>query len=539
MARDPAASPPSDRLMRAALGFAVAGLAWLRFSENTADNDLWGHVLYGQRALLLGGLERTEVLSWTAEGLPWINHEVWAEAFLGFVHRLAGGPGLWLAMLGLAAVTVIPAWRAGRGRGPAQRLTALGLLAISVNSIALGYAVRPQLFTMLLLVLMLLAMRTFFAGQVRWGWAVPVAFAAWANLHGGYFAGWILLLAAFVAEAVVRIWPLVGKPFGLAAAGGPSLGRLAAVAALASGALLLNPWGIDLVRWTWQTLLLPRPQIAEWHAPGLSGPAIGVYLLILVSIFGWLGSRQPRRAWEAVTLALLAGMAVLQLRHAPLFALANLIFTPPHLADALQRLAPQTAGLRHQLQRRVVALPLAGALVAAGIVGFGTSLAPSRPQPFTIEVPRDTYPVTAIAFMRDHGLTGRTLTFFDWGQMVLWELPQNPVSFDGRLDTVYPAAVRDAHWRFYAGEDPGPALDLGAAAVALLPTASGAVDRLRQSSWTLVYRDPLASILVREPAAYPALATSSGPMQLGPTAVSGRARFPDQPPLLATEQRPR
>lgn len=525
--------------MRVAFGFAVAALAWLRFSENSADNDLWGHVLYGQRVLLLGGLEHTEALSWTAAGLPWINHEVWAEVFFGFVHRLAGGTGLWIAMLGLAAVTVIPAWRAGRGRDPAQRLTALGLLAISINAIALGYAVRPQLFTMLLMVLTLLALRALFAGRARWGWAIPVGFAAWANLHGGYFAGWVLLGGAFAAEAVVRTGPSAGKVLGVTAAGGPSLGRLAAIATLATGALLLNPWGIDLVRWTWQTLLLPRPQIAEWHAPGLSGPAIGVYLLVLVSVLGRLGSRQPRRAWEAVTLALLAGMAVLQLRHAPLFALANLIFTPPHLADALQRLAPQTENLRAWLQRRIVALPLAGALVAAGVLALGASLAPPRLQPFTIEVPNDTYPVTAIAFMHEYGLTGRTLTFFDWGQMVLWELPHNPVSFDGRLDTVYPDAIRDAHWRFYAGEDPGSALALDAAAVALLPTAYGAIDRLRQAGWTLVYRDPLASVLVRDAAQYPALATLRRPVQLGPAATAGRARFPDQPSLLATKQRPR
>ncbi len=525
--------------MRTAFGFAVAALAWLRFSENSADNDLWGHVLYGQRVLLLGGLEHTEVLSWTAAGLPWINHEVWAEVFFGFVHRLGGGTGLWLAMLGLAAITVIPAWRAGRGRDLAQRLTALALLAISINAIALGYAVRPQLFTMLMLVLTLLALRALFAGRAHWGWAVPVGFAAWANLHGGYFAGWVLLIGAVGAEAVIRTWPSAGRIFGVTATGGPSLGRLATIATLATGALLLNPWGLDLVRWTWQTLLLPRPQIAEWHAPGLNGPAIGVYLIVLISVLGWLGSRQPRRAWEAVTLALLAGMAVLQLRHAPLFALANLIFTPPHLANALQRLAPHTESLRGSLHRRIVVLPLAGALVAAGVLALGASLPPTRSAPFTIAVPKDTYPVTAIAFMREHGLTGRTLTFFDWGQMVLWELPHNPVSFDGRLDTVYPDAIRDAHWRFYAGDDPGPALDLAAAAVALLPTGYGAVDRLRLTGWTLVYRDPLASILVRDPIAYPALATLRQPVQLGPAATAGRARFPDQPSLLATKQRPR
>lgn len=525
--------------MRAALGFAVVALAWLRFGENTADNDLWGHVLYGQRMLLLGGLERTEVLSWTAAGLPWINHEVGAELFLGLVHRLAGGPGLWLAMLGLAAITVISAWRAGRGTTPAQRLTALALLAISINAIALGYAVRPQLFTLLFLVLLGLALRAVFAGHPRWGWAVPVGFAVWANCHGGYIAGWVLLLAATGAEAAARLWPNVARPLGLVSSGTPPLGRLAAVVALSTLALALNPWGFGLFGWTVETLLLPRPQIAEWHAPGFSGPAIGVYLLMLISACGWIASRRPRRPWEVATLALLAAMALLQLRHAPLFGLANLILTPPHLTDALARLAPRTEGLRALIRRRWVALPLAGALVAAGVVSLGASLMPPRVQPFTIEIPRDVYPVSAIAFMRERGLTGPTLTFFDWGQMVLWELPHNPVSFDGRLDTVYPAAIRDAHWGFYTGNDPRPAFNPGAAAVALLPTASGGVHRLRQEGWTLAYRDPLAAVLVRDPDAYLELAKLRLPVLLGPPAVAGRVRFPDRPALLATESRPR
>src|SRR5690242_4869908 len=85
--------------LRAGLGFAVTAFVWWRMSENTADNDLWGHVLYGQRMLHLGGLETTETLSWTAAGQPWINHEVLAEIALGLTHRLAGGTGLWVLMM--------------------------------------------------------------------------------------------------------------------------------------------------------------------------------------------------------------------------------------------------------------------------------------------------------------------------------------------------------------------------------------------------------------------------------------------------------
>jgi hypothetical protein len=535
----PESPPLAVRFLPAASSFAVAAFAWLRFSENTADNDLWGHVLYGQRVLALGRLEHTEVLSWTAAGQPWINHEVLAEIFLGLVHRLAGGTGLWLAMLALAAVTVAIALRAGGGRDQRQRLAALGLFAISVNLIALGYAVRPQLFTMLAFVTLLLLLRRFFLGQTGWGFAVPWLFAAWTNLHGGYFAGWIIVLLAVTVEGAAALRPALTRQLRFAPPAAMPWWLPPAMAVTATVALALNPWGFELVRWTLQTLLLPRPQISEWQPQGLTPGAAAYFLLVTLSALAWLGSRLPRRPWEAATLALLAVMAALQLRHAPLFALANLMLTPPHLRDALRRLAPSCAGLSALLRWRMVALGLTMALTATGAACIAASLAPPREHPFTIEVPRDTYPVAAIDFMRSRQLTGRTLTFFDWGQQVLWELPRNPVSFDGRLDTVYPTAIRDAHWRFYAGEAPGPGLNLAAAEVALLPASSGGAALLQRAGWTLVYCDPLAAVLVQAPANFSALAGQTLPVQAGRDAVHGRAPFPDAPSLLATERRPR
>ncbi len=535
----PELSPRSARFLRAAFGFAVAAFGWLRFSENTADNDLWGHVLYGQRVLALGRLEHTEVLSWTAAGQPWINHEVFSEIFLGLVHRLAGGTGLWLTMLALAVVTVAIALRAGGGRDQRQQLAALGLFAVSINIIALGYAVRPQLFTMLGFVTLLVLLQRFFLGQFHWGLAVPWLFAAWTNLHGGYFAGWIIVLLAVVVEGAAALWPSLTQKLRLASPAAIHWWLPPAMAVTTTVALALNPWGFELVRWTFQTLLLPRPQISEWQPQGLTAGAGAFYLLVALSASAWLGSRLPRRPWAAATLVMLAVMAALQLRHAPLFALANLMLTPPHLWDALRRLAPRCAGLIALLRRRLVTLGLAIALSATGAACLAASLAPPREHPFTIEVPRDTYPVAAIDFMRSSQLTGRTLTFFDWGQQVLWELPDNPVSFDGRLDTVYPAAIRDAHWRFYAGEAPGPGLDVAAAEIALLPTSSGGVALLQRAGWSLVYRDPLATVLVQTPANYSALAGLSLPVQAGRAAVHGRAPFPDTLPFLATDRRSR
>src|SRR5580704_7102570 len=63
-------------------------LAVFQFSENTADVDLWGHVVFGQEMLKTHSIPKTDTYSWTAAGRPWINHECLAEIALGGGHLL-------------------------------------------------------------------------------------------------------------------------------------------------------------------------------------------------------------------------------------------------------------------------------------------------------------------------------------------------------------------------------------------------------------------------------------------------------------------
>lgn len=522
----PIPSSASVAWLRKAFFLSVVAFMWWRVSDNTADNDLWGHVLYGQRMLHLGRLETVETLSWTATGLPWINHEVLAELALGLTHRLGGGAGLWLLMVTMAVLTLGWAWREGAGPERNRHLIAIGLLALSANFIALGYAARPQLFTYLFFVALLASLRRYFAGARAWAALPPLVLLVWVNTHGGFLAGWTILLLALGTEFVA---PLVPQAMRWLRAGpvAPSRLSLTGLAAGGSLALLANPWGWKLVVWTAATLRLPRPNIYEWHAMPFTVATLPFYAVVLLGAAAWLLSRQARRPWELVTWALLAMMSIQTQRHAPLFGLASLIFLPIHLADLFARLAPHVAGLRATVQRPGLAAAGTLALLAAGGFCLHASMSAPRAHPFRMEVPRQLFPVAAIEFIRTHQLNGNTITFFDWGQQVLWELPDNPVSFDGRLDTVYPVGVMEAHWRLYAGEDPGASLDLTRAQVALLPTAGGGVRWLRTQGWRIVYADSLATVLLRQSA-------PAAPVWGEAAAVVGSVSFPDALPMLAT-----
>jgi hypothetical protein len=533
------ASPTALRWLQGSLAFAVGCFGWLRFSDNTVDNDLWGHVLYGQRYWLDGEVRGLEIFSWTAYGHPIVNHEYLAELLMGGIHRLGGGTGLWLYMMAMAFVTVLIAFRAGRhsseSRTPAPAWASWVLLAASTNFIALGFAVRPQLFTTLGLVLELVLLRRIVNGKFLWALALPPLIALWGNAHGGVLAGVLIIFLMAGVESLRTFWPRLEG--GFPSATQPDHRRLIiywSLALVAALALLLNPWGPGMVEWNVSAVLRPRPQIHEWQRTAFSAANAPFYVVSVVSLLAWAYSRQPRKAWEGATLLFLALMGALHQRHAPLFGLANLMFTPVHLADAARRLGPSCRSLLTTFSRPVVQVRTAIVLLGAGVACLVASFTAPKERPFTLEVERYVYPVTAVEFIQANQLFGKTITFFDWGQQNIWELPHNPVSFDGRFDTGYPQPVIAAHWDFYSGQAMRPEVKWNEADLALLPTDGGGARLLAAAGWRVVYRDPLATVLVRNDGKHASFRSVEGPLLRGADALDGRKAFPDALPVLAT-----
>lgn len=528
------------RLLRCAFIFAIVGFAWWRFSDNTADNDLWGHVLYGQRMLALGRIETHDPFSWTASHAPWLNHEVFAEIALGWVHLKAGSTGLWLLTVAIAAATITLVLReARRGQsGSGFFLVSFGLFAVSTNSLALGFSARPQLFTLLALAVLLGLLRRLQEGNRLALAAIPFLFFAWMNTHGGVLAGLVIVgIAAAIAvlQGATADAPL-HRFFAIPATG--TRLRLGSALLLALAGMLLVPHGLEMFRWLVGSVAYVRPEITEWRATPLDAAHATFFFVALLSFAAWIASRRARPAWEAAVLAVLLFMACRHQRHIPLFCLANLMFTPPHLHDALQRLRPRAANLVALFGRTGPRLVATAALFVAGGVAIAKSVSSPRESPWRIEVERDFFPCAALEFLRDNPLEGNLLVFFDWGQHAMWELPRNRVSFDGRLDTVYPRRVIEAHWRFYRGSPAGVGdPDLRSADFALLPRRSGGAGVLLMAGWKLVYSDPLALVLVREPRRHPSLEAFTHPVQRGLEAVQGREPFPEVPSALARPNR--
>jgi hypothetical protein len=525
---------------------AVLLLAVFQFSETTVDPDLWGHVVFGRQMLHSGAIPKADIYSWTANGQPWINHEWVAEIILAGFYTAWGGLGILLLkmIVGLAAFAVCLRLGAQNLSWPA-RFLAWGFGALAVVEISYGFAARPQIFTALFLSLELLLLHQIHSGKRLWTLGLPVLFLAWINTHGGVLAGFGLLGLAAGATTIQLAWNK-GRSAVAPISSGESADKQASKTVLslwlavigAGTALLCNPWGVGLLRWLVGSVLWLRPQIAEWNPTPLGWNHAAFFIVLALAAFSWAFTRQKRAWWELAVWVAFALLGLRAIRNTPLFCLVALALVPPHLASALAGFRRhfehlETLGRRGDFQK------FAAVLCAVIAVGIGVAtFTLHKEHPLTMEVPRSEYPTGAVDFLQEHQLHGRMLVFFDWGEMVIFRLPNCPPSMDGRLDTCYSRELIAAHWEFYNGQPyDGKVLDVDQADLALLPAnLAGTTALAHRAGWTLIYYDDLAAVLVREVNRFPELSSLSIPV-VGPrSAVLGRAPFPSHGPLWKTER---
>jgi len=433
-----------------ALSLVLYGAVYL-FTFHEADEDLWGRMAAGRLTMSEGGVSREDVFAYVPTKPLWVDHEWLSGVVFYEVHRAFGGAGLLAlrAALGVGAMALL--LHAARGASPwtlaLLSLAAWPLLAQGFNSV-----VRAQAFTFLFFALTLFVLER---GKGRL-LLIPLV-ALWANLHGGFVLGPLLLL-------------------------GYGFYRLAAASLAAS---LLNPYGLEYWRYLGEALWMPRPEIVEWRPADLSGIGDlhiqGALLLVVVLV----AEKRPRPA-HLLALAGAALASVLHVRFAPLLGMVIVVT----LGGAWEAV----------FQKRRHALALGAMVLALGLVAIGGAVAwLRRDLSLQMRVPADRYPVAAVERLKQE--RGNLAVFFNWGEYALYHLYKGVgVSIDGRYETVYPEEVVRANWDFTRGV-PGSErfLDVYPADFALYPRDTGAARWLAgASNWDLLQEDGFFVLYRRE-----------------------------------------
>jgi len=434
-----------DRLTVSLLFIAL----FARACRSPAQNDTWWHLRAGED-IWQGLWPTTERWSYTVRGGFWPDHEWLSQAVFFALHSVGGMAAVTLYVAVVLVATYALLWRLMGGS--VQRRAVL--LVVTLPATFITSAVRPQVASLLLLlVLVLLLMER----RLR---LVPFAFLLWANLHGAFVLGALVLVVVLVTAFV---WER------------PLARPLAIATACSAAATMLTPLGPRVI-----TLVLEMTNevdIVEWRPAWNTMPAGAILGLVAIAFFVSWRVRPPSewgdRVLVAGSLALLP-FAVRYSRVIPMFVALAL----PVLARAWEarRPAPARADDRRILHSAAVLAMGVGA--SAWVIVSWASSDPAL----------EWEPVPTAAADALRSCDQRIFNRFDDGGFLIWFAPDIPVFIDSRVDPFPKDFLHEQLRRESAGEyeETFAEWQVGCA---FLPPRSTTAQRLRQDGWLVTYED--------------------------------------------------
>ena len=454
------------------------------FSPEAYDSDFWWHVKTGQFLWEQHKLPLPDPFAYTTAGAlaayPGeavtrhfnLTHEWLAQIGIYLAYLLGGTAGLVLcrAMLLTAFCGFVGLVSYRRCGGFFRSLAAAGAVAV----IAMRFAQdRPFLVTFLCAAAMLALLE-----YRRWRWLLPFIMLLWANAHGGYVVGW-LLLAAYCAEDLLKHSPDR---------------RLLWIAPAAILVSFVNPNGFEVVRVLFyyrQSFLTST--LLEWAPPSLWPPRAFVWLLLTGGgVLIWRHAKVRPVDW----------ILFVSFGAAALTAERNVVFAGMVAPIVIVSYVP--CNRRNPRWLAYGALGALIALVAWGVAGGRF---------FQLRAAEWRFPAGAADFLVAHHIHGPIFNSYEYGGYLIWRLwPREKVFIDGR-------ALSESVFRDYArilynhdergGNSAAQLLDQYGVEVILMngfEYATGTLYKLapaladpRDPAWKLVYSDAQAVIFMRRP----------------------------------------
>jgi hypothetical protein len=398
---------------------AVTAAGLLYANRELAGDLFW--LLAAGRHVDLHGVTDTDPFQTIAHGGHWYNQQWLSEWLIFRLQQLGGLKLVSMAYALLLAAALVPLAYGCRRRG-----LALTALASALFSGAAVCVLQPRAagFSLLAFALVLAIVQT---SRKRLLLALPPLFALWANLHGAFAAGLLLVGLLAAAAAIehrprrlprIRLRPAV--PLALAAAG-------------AAVALILTPLGpglLDYMREIASNRALPL-LTNEW-LPTYEHPA-ALALVIAFAAFAialYLRHPKPRPLAPALVAAGFTIFALTAARQA--------VWLGPLAFYLVRELAPPG---RWRVPRRIAVPTAAAAVASLAVWWLGVPPTPTQAKLMT----------AGADYAAVHPPPrGRILMPSGTGSYMLWRHPQTPVVVDGRLEQ-YSARDLLASYRLLAG----------------------------------------------------------------------------------------
>lgn len=453
------------------------------------DGDLPRHLAMGRYVWQHGLPPTADVFSHTNTGKAFAPHEWLAGAIFYGVYALFGLNGIILLAASLLAATFWLIHTDGVSRS-GVRLPVLLITVFGAAVSSLHWIVRPHLFTMLLLAIWLVLAERLRQRKPVQIWLFPLLMLAWANLHGEFIAGF-LVLAAYLAGWG---WDFFTRKPEAASSAGLNLALAGGLSFLAT---LINPAGLRI----WTTVLgyvnnsYLITHTNETNPPNFLEPKFLVLLALLALSMILLATKRERLPTaQAFLLAGFSVMSLLAARNVHLYGVAAPFVLATTLSGSreilpIKRVEALLAQVESQLKG--IIWPAAVILIFSLTLAFG-------PLRGWVSFSPAFYPLDAVTWLKANPQSGEMFNHFDWGGYLIFNLwPEKKVFIDSQTDVYGENFTRQYEKVITLAGDWKAVLEKYQVRWAIIPPQWPLAAALEAEGWRAVYRDATAVILAR------------------------------------------
>jgi hypothetical protein len=456
----------------------VALSVGLTFMFRMSSIDLVYHLRAGEAILSTHGAPSVDAFTYTVAGRAWLDQQWGAQVLLALVYRAGGWVGMATFHAALVGATFWFLWLACRARGASARLSA----ALTLSGFVVCFynaGMRPQTMAYPLFTgaLWILADRRAHPRRI---WILPVVMLVWANVHGSFPLGLVLIGLAWVEdqrdhETRKNSTLVVGV-----------LGLLATV---------IGPYGLGVWRYAIGISTNERilEHIEEWGATTVRSIDGALFFITALGVVVFLARRGKKT--DVLTLVWLASFLLLGLSAARGEVWWGFVF--PVIMAGLIVEKPRSAAD----ERGSVPMNL---LIVCALVVFVAVLSPwsrDRIDPSsgatTLMAYAPQYLVEAV--QREAPAGARLFVTLPYASWFEYASPTNPVFADSRIE-LFPDDVWDDYFAVAEGDEGWQDI-VDRWAVDVIVMAPGDVTIVglleKDPGWRLAHRDTSGTVFVR------------------------------------------
>lgn len=462
------------------------GLAFILSMRSPNDPDMWWHLSAGRAMWERREILLQDVFSFTRAGAAWTNAFWLTDLGMYFLQNKFGFWALTLTASALAALTIYLVYE--QLQGPA--LMRMGISLLAMLAALPVWTTRPQLVSYFLIALL----DFYLSKQNNGAWKfplLPLFFALWANLHGGFIWGFLLLLAFLAAKTIEALFESspAGRLIGI-----KSLGYFSGMILLSGLAVGINPNGFALWGLPFHTVDISL-QIKEWLSPDFHTLFPHPMLWLLFSLVAALGlSDKKIGAYDLFKIVGFAYLTFFSQRNMAPFAILAAPVLGRHANNVWEQLktgyfdiSPRNTKPLPHFWAGIMTAVMLTMFAAAGMFNALSLATPARIQ--------QGYPASAVKWMKENQPQGRMFNSYNWGGYLTWNLPEYPVFIDGRADLYGSAILHEWMDVINAKDDFMDVLNKWNISLVLVEPNAGIVNELKRQNWSVVFEDQTAVIL--------------------------------------------